>query len=135
MTPQPRPAPRFRSIIIIPDIFDVVLRKLLVLSKRLLPLDEASLKHINLLPLVLSISINANLPRFLQLLSLPQILKRRFRASLLAQSAVENDNIFVFERPDELGHSEVVRVYWDMLTSDDMAADVVVISDVDDGEA
>lgn len=54
---------------------------------------------------------------------------------MLAQSTVEDDSVLVFESADEFGHAVVVRVGGHVDAVGDVAADVVAVSHIDDGEA
>jgi len=48
---------------------------------------------------------------------------------------MEHHGIFVFQRADQLRNAVVVGVDWHVLAACDVAADVVGVADVDDGQA
>lgn len=54
---------------------------------------------------------------------------------MLAQSAVEDDGVFVFEGADEFGHAVIVGVDWHVDAVGNVAADIVAVSHIDDSEA
>jgi hypothetical protein len=78
-----------RISIFLPDIFDICLCQFLVLAILLLPLNESTLEHIDLLLLVV-LRAQSTLP-------LTGIAECRRGAALLAKSTVENHLLLVFE--------------------------------------
>lgn len=106
-------------------------------DSHLLPLAKPTIEHPNPLSLFQLLAI---LPRrhrssIHHTLPLTQIPQGAARASLLGQCAVEDDHVLISQRANELRHLEVVGVDRDILRADDVATDVVVIADIDDGYA
>lgn len=98
----------------------------MLVTSHFLPLHKPTLKHINLLPTSFH-----TLP--IHPLFLPQIPQSRTRPSLLAQSTVKHNRVFVLERPYQLWHAVVMLVDRDVHAIEDVAADIVAIPHVDDG--
>lgn len=113
-----------------------------------LPLDEAAIKNIHLLfflpfpsllPLpflrllvvILSI-LHPALSILVPTLPLTQILQRRARASLLTERAMKDNDILLCQILRYLRKFLVEQGGWDIYGGMDVAADVVVVADVDD---
>lgn len=110
-----------------------------------LPLDKAAIKNIYLLPFI---PIPSLLPIPLLLIFLPvlhpalsiltssislaQVLQRRARAPLLTERAMKNNDILLREILRHLREVMVKRGGWDIDGGMDVAADVIVVADVDD---
>lgn len=100
----------------------------------LLPLAKPSIQDLHSLSFLQLLAI---LPRghrtsTYHRLSLTQVPQSTARPSLLRKRAVKDDEIFVSESANEFGHPVVMLVDRDILRADYVAADIVVISDVDD---
>ena len=105
------------------------------------PSLEPLLQKANLLPrlstdLTLLVPISQTLPflRPKQSLPLSSVPQRSARTPLLTQHAMEDNHFLVSEIAGEQGGAVVERTGGDMLRMSDMAAYVIIVADIYDGE-
>ena len=100
-----------------PDILHIALGQLLIVSVLGLPHGEPAVEHVDFLALAL---IRSEQP-----LPFPGISQRGAGAAQLAQSAVEDDFVLVFERSDQFRRLDVEFAAGDPDGGFDVAADVI----------